>query len=131
MEDSYWWAIWRRSDSKPNCKHRAVWKHLTALSISFSEGGVFLRWIVTNITSARGNLHCRKTRIPSGINSRCGLYYLEYMRLYFKATVQILKQEHVLVAYSSMSLQYVVKDSDVDISLYWITKITLKIQGSL
>jgi hypothetical protein len=25
---------------------------------------MFSRWIVTNITSARGNLHCRKTRIP-------------------------------------------------------------------
>jgi hypothetical protein len=25
---------------------------------------MFSRWIVTNITSARGTLHCRKTRIP-------------------------------------------------------------------
>jgi hypothetical protein len=27
------------------------------------------RWIVTNIISARGTLHCRKTRILAGINS--------------------------------------------------------------
>jgi hypothetical protein len=25
---------------------------------------MFSRWIVTNITSARGTLHCRETRIP-------------------------------------------------------------------
>jgi hypothetical protein len=27
---------------------------------------MFSRWIVMNITSARGTLHCRKTRIPCG-----------------------------------------------------------------
>jgi hypothetical protein len=27
---------------------------------------MFSRWIVTNITSARGTLHCRKTSIPCG-----------------------------------------------------------------
>jgi hypothetical protein len=27
---------------------------------------MFLRWIVTNITSARGTLHGRNTRIPCG-----------------------------------------------------------------
>jgi len=27
---------------------------------------MFSRWIITNITSARGTLHCRKTRIPCG-----------------------------------------------------------------
>jgi hypothetical protein len=27
---------------------------------------MFSRWIVTNITSARGTVHCRKTRIPCG-----------------------------------------------------------------
>jgi hypothetical protein len=30
---------------------------------------MFSRWIVTNITSARGTVHSRKTRIPCGINS--------------------------------------------------------------
>jgi hypothetical protein len=27
---------------------------------------MFSRWIVRNITSARGTLHCLKTRVPSG-----------------------------------------------------------------
>jgi hypothetical protein len=27
---------------------------------------MFSRWIVTNITFARGTVHCRKTRIPCG-----------------------------------------------------------------
>jgi hypothetical protein len=27
---------------------------------------MFSRWIVTNITSAVGTVHCRKTRIPCG-----------------------------------------------------------------
>jgi hypothetical protein len=36
---------------------------------------MFSRWIVTNITSARGTLHCRKTRIPCGDQLvNCGLY---------------------------------------------------------
>jgi hypothetical protein len=34
-----------------------------ALSISFFVGRMFSRWIITNNTSARGTLHCRKTRI--------------------------------------------------------------------
>jgi hypothetical protein len=38
---------------------------------------VFSRWIVTNITSARGTLHCRETRIPCGDQLVvCGLYAL-------------------------------------------------------
>jgi hypothetical protein len=36
------------------------------LLISFYEGSMFSHWILTNITSTRGNLHCRKTRIPRG-----------------------------------------------------------------
>jgi hypothetical protein len=36
---------------------------------------MFSRWIVTNITSARGTLHCRKTRIPCVDQVViCGLY---------------------------------------------------------
>jgi hypothetical protein len=36
---------------------------------------MFSRWIVTNITSARGTLHCRKTRRPCGDQPVvCGLY---------------------------------------------------------
>jgi hypothetical protein len=36
---------------------------------------MFSRWIVTNITSARGTLHCRKTGIPCGDQLViCGLY---------------------------------------------------------
>jgi hypothetical protein len=34
--------------------------------LRFSEGRMFSRWIVMNITSARGTLHCRDTRIPCG-----------------------------------------------------------------
>jgi hypothetical protein len=34
-----------------------------SLFISFFEGRMLSRWIVTNITSVRGTLHCRKTRI--------------------------------------------------------------------
>jgi hypothetical protein len=46
-----------------------------ALIISFFEGRMFSRWIVTNITSARGTLHCRKTRIPCGVKLViCGQY---------------------------------------------------------
>jgi hypothetical protein len=38
---------------------------------------MFSRWIVTNITSARRTLHCRKTRIPCGDQLViCGLYCL-------------------------------------------------------
>jgi hypothetical protein len=33
----------------------------TALFISFFEGRIFSRWIVTNISSAGGTLHFRKT----------------------------------------------------------------------
>jgi hypothetical protein len=37
---------------------------------------MFSRWIVTNITSARGTLHCRKTRILCGDQLVvCGLYF--------------------------------------------------------
>jgi hypothetical protein len=36
------------------------------LFIPFFEGRMFSRWIVTNITSARGTVHCHKTRIPCG-----------------------------------------------------------------
>jgi hypothetical protein len=39
---------------------------VTILFISFFEGRMFSRWIVANINSARGTLHCRKTRIPCG-----------------------------------------------------------------
>jgi hypothetical protein len=49
---------------------------VTALFISFFEGQMFSRWIVTNITSAGRTLHCRKTRIPCGDQIMiCGLYY--------------------------------------------------------
>jgi hypothetical protein len=47
----------------------------TALLISFFEGRMFSSWIVMNITSARGTLHCRKIRIPCGDQLViCGLY---------------------------------------------------------
>jgi hypothetical protein len=36
------------------------------LFISFFEGKMFSLWIITNITSARGTVRCRKTRIPYG-----------------------------------------------------------------
>jgi hypothetical protein len=36
---------------------------------------MFSRWIVTNITSASGTVHCRKTRIPCGDHlAICGRY---------------------------------------------------------
>jgi hypothetical protein len=48
---------------------------VTALFISFYEGQIFSRWIVTKITSARGTLYSRKTRIPCGDQLViCGLY---------------------------------------------------------
>jgi hypothetical protein len=40
-------------------------KHCNSL-VHLFEGRMFSRWIVTNITSARENLHYRKTRIPCG-----------------------------------------------------------------
>jgi hypothetical protein len=52
-----------------------IGQFVTALFISFLEGRMFLLWIVTNITFARGTLHCRKTRIPCGDQLViCGLY---------------------------------------------------------
>jgi hypothetical protein len=39
---------------------------VTALFVSFVEGRIFSRWIVTNINSARGTLYYRETRIPCG-----------------------------------------------------------------
>jgi hypothetical protein len=39
---------------------------VTALFISFFDGRMFSRWIVTTITSARGTLLYRITRIPCG-----------------------------------------------------------------
>jgi hypothetical protein len=39
------------------------------LFISFFEWRMLSHWIVTNISSARATLHCRKTRISCGINS--------------------------------------------------------------
>jgi hypothetical protein len=39
---------------------------ITTLFISFFERRMLSRWIVTNITSSRGTLHCSKTRIPCG-----------------------------------------------------------------
>jgi hypothetical protein len=44
-------------------------KHCNSLVNFFlwkGGGRTFSRWIVTNITSARGTVHCRKTRIPCG-----------------------------------------------------------------
>jgi hypothetical protein len=41
-------------------------RHVHALFISFFDGRMVSRWIVTNITSARGTLHCRKPRIRLG-----------------------------------------------------------------
>jgi hypothetical protein len=39
---------------------------------------MFSCWIVTNVTSARGTLHYRKTRIPSGYQLViCGQYKSE------------------------------------------------------
>jgi hypothetical protein len=32
--------------------------------VHFFKGRMFSRWIVTNVTSACGTVHCRKTRIP-------------------------------------------------------------------
>jgi hypothetical protein len=46
---------------------------------------MFSRWIVTNTTSARGTVHCRKKRIPCGDQLViCGLYK---MRLQASGTV--------------------------------------------
>jgi hypothetical protein len=51
-------------------------KHCNRLKfISFFDGRMFSRRMVTNITSARGTEHCRKTRIPCGDQFlTCGLY---------------------------------------------------------
>jgi hypothetical protein len=42
--------------------------HVHVLFTSFLEGRIFSRCIAANITSARGTLHCRKTRICCGIS---------------------------------------------------------------
>jgi hypothetical protein len=50
-----------------NIGHFGFWRvSVRALYISFFEGQMFSRWIVTNITSARGTLHCHKTHILCG-----------------------------------------------------------------
>jgi hypothetical protein len=38
--------------------------HVHLFFIFFVEGRMCSRWIVTNITSAGGTVHCRTTRIP-------------------------------------------------------------------
>jgi hypothetical protein len=49
---------------------------VTALFIYLFEGRMFSLRMVTNLTSARETLHCRKTRIPCGDQFViCGLYY--------------------------------------------------------
>jgi hypothetical protein len=51
--------------------------HCNSLVHFFLWGRMFSRWIVTNITSARGTVHCRKIRIPCGDQLViCGLYAL-------------------------------------------------------
>jgi hypothetical protein len=48
---------------------------VTALFLSFFEGRLFSRWIVTNTISARETLRCRKTRVACGDQLViCGLY---------------------------------------------------------
>jgi hypothetical protein len=54
--------------------------HVHVYFISFFEGLVFSCWLVTNVTSARGTLHCRKTRILCGDQLViCGLYTFFYL----------------------------------------------------
>jgi hypothetical protein len=61
---------WRK-----HCKVILIISIVPALFLSFFEERMFSRWIVTNITSARGTLHCHKTRIPWGNQLViCGLY---------------------------------------------------------
>jgi hypothetical protein len=51
--------------------------------IYFFDGRMFSRWIVTNSTSDRGTVHCRKTRIPWGDQLViCGLYLTQYSHWY-------------------------------------------------
>jgi hypothetical protein len=38
--------------------------------MSFFEGRMFWRWIVTNITAARGTLHCRKKESVIDLSER-------------------------------------------------------------
>jgi hypothetical protein len=60
--------------------------HVHVLFISFFEWRMFSRWIVTDITSARGTFHCRKTRIPCGDQLIiCGLYWLHLSALMVEA----------------------------------------------
>jgi hypothetical protein len=52
--------------------------HVHALFIYFLEGRMFSRWIVTNITCARGTLHYRKRRIHCGDQLViCGQYIIK------------------------------------------------------
>jgi hypothetical protein len=66
---------------------------VTALFIYFFEGRIFSRWIVTNITSARGTLDCRKTRIPCGDQPLfCGLYCSLHISFIPHSTVLLISE---------------------------------------
>jgi hypothetical protein len=53
--------------------------------ISFFDGRMFSRWMVTNITSVRGTMHYRKVRIPCGEHPViCGQYYVFLFGIHMK-----------------------------------------------
>jgi hypothetical protein len=57
----------------------------------FFEGRMFSRWIVTDITSARGTLHCRKTRVSCGDQlAICGLHSIYATAYRFPRTQSLL-----------------------------------------
>jgi hypothetical protein len=62
---SYWSAM-RRAESYPNSFIGQFGLHCNSLVHLFLAGRMFSRWIITNITSTRGTLHCSKIRIPCG-----------------------------------------------------------------
>jgi hypothetical protein len=67
--------------------------HVQALSLAFFEGRMLSRLIVTNITPARGTLHCRKTRIPCRDQLViCGLYIFRIKANYLQSPIVSLRR---------------------------------------
>jgi hypothetical protein len=65
MQVNYWSAIRDAVIHSLTANIGQFGLHCNSL-VHFFEGRMFSRWIVTHITSARGTLHCCKTRILCG-----------------------------------------------------------------
>jgi hypothetical protein len=84
---------------------------------------MFSRWIVTKITSARGTVHCRETRIPCGDQLLiCGLYIVARSR---SSDVNML---HATISGNcSADLQAHRNSVDATLETTWLASVILEI----